>query len=133
MNIAVLRTIFYLAAIYDGFFGVMGIVSPYLAFDLFGVEPPNHVGYVQFPALLLLIFGAMFWQIARDPVGNRVLMPYGIALKAAYSGLVFYYLSTTGVPAMWVPWAWADLAFLVVFVACWRQTAVAAVEGPGGT
>jgi len=133
MNLVLLRTIFYVAAIYDALFGIMGIVSPYMAFDMFGVEPPNHVGYVQFPAILLLIFAAMFWQIARDPVGNRLLMPYGIALKAGYSGLVLYYLATTGIPGMWVPWAWADLGFLVVFVICWRQTAAVRAGSDGGT
>ena len=123
MNINLIKTIFYIAAIYDGFFGVMGILSPNFAFDLFEVEPPNHPGYVQFPAILLLIFGAMFLQIARDPIANRGLMRYGIALKVGYSGLIFYYLLTTGVPGMWVPWAWIDLGFLIVFILCWNATA----------
>ena len=45
-----------------------------------------------------------------------------MALKTGYSGLVFYYLLTTGVPAMWVPWAWADLVFLVLFLLSWHYT-----------
>jgi len=40
-------------------------------------------------------------------------------LKLGYCGLVFYYMLTTGVPGMWVPWAWADLAFLVLFLWSW--------------
>jgi hypothetical protein len=29
---------------------------------------------------------------------------------------------TTGVPAMWIPWAWADLVFLILFYLSWRYT-----------
>jgi hypothetical protein len=28
---------------------------------------------------------------------------------------------TTGVPSMWMPWAWVDLVFLVLFVMSWRH------------
>lgn len=122
MNIKLMKALFYVGALYDGFFGVMGILRPNFAFELFEVVPPNHVGYVQFPAILLLIFGAMFYRIATDPVANRDLIPYGIALKVGYSGLVFYYMLTTGIPGMWVPWAWIDLVFLVLFVMAWRTT-----------
>jgi len=45
-----------------------------------------------------------------------------MALKLGYSGTVFYYMLTTGVPAMWIPWAWADLAFLVLFILAWQHT-----------
>lgn len=120
MNIKAIKAIFYVGALYDAVFGVMGILTPNLAFEMFDVVPPNHVGYVQFPAILLLIFAAMFYQVARNPIANRGLMLYGVALKAGYSGLVFYYLLTTGVPDMWVPFAWADLVFLVLFVLSWR-------------
>jgi hypothetical protein len=64
----------------------------------------------------------MFLRIARAPMANRFLMLYGAALKAGYSGLVFYYLLTTGVPSMWVPWAWADLVFLILFLWSWYYT-----------
>lgn len=120
MNITNVKILYYISALYDGFFGVMGILFPYFAFELFEVTPPNHAGYVQFPAILLLIFGAMFYQIARDPVANRGLILYGIALKVGYSGLIFSYMLTSGIPDMWVPWAWADLVFLGLFIMSWR-------------
>ena len=123
MNIKLIKFIFFIGALYDGFFGVTGILAPNLAFDIFEVTPPNHPAYVQFPAILLLIFGAMLYRVARDPVSNRDLMLYGIALKVGYSGIIFYYLLTTGVPGMWVPWAWIDLVFLLLFALSWRSTA----------
>ncbi len=122
MNITLVRGLFLVAAVYDGVLGLIFLFQPGMAFELFEVVPPNHFGYVQFPAILLLIFAAMFLRVARDPMPNRFIMLYGVALKAGYSGLVFYYLLTTGVPAMWVPWAWADLVFLVLFYLSWHYT-----------
>jgi len=120
MNITMVKGLFVIAAIYDGILGLLFLFFPNLAFEMFEVIPPNHFGYVQFSAILLLIFAAMFYRVALDPIPNRFLMLYGVALKAGYSGLVFYYMWTTGVPAMWVPWAWADLAFMVLFLISWN-------------
>lgn len=122
MNITMVKTLFIIAAIYDGILGLLFVFFPGLAFEFFEVLPPNHFGYVQFPAILLLIFAAMFYRVALDPLANRFIMVYGMALKIGYSGTVFYYMLTTGVPAMWVPWAWADLVFLVLFILAWQYT-----------
>jgi len=119
MNTSLVKVLFVIAAVYDGVLGLLFLVAPGLAFGVFEVTPPNHFGYVQFPAILLLIFAAMFYRVATDPVGNRFLMLYGVVLKLGYCGLVFYYMLTTGVPGMWVPWAWADLAFLILFLWSW--------------
>jgi hypothetical protein len=115
------KWVFYAAAAFDGVLGIAFVFLWRWVFDLFDVTPPNHGGYVQFPSLLLIIFGFMFLRIARDPDANRDLIVYGIGLKAAYCGLVFWYQLTQGVPAMWVPWAWFDLVFLVLFVLARRQ------------
>ena len=122
MNITMVKGLFVIAAIYDGILGLLFLFAPGYAFELFEVIPPNHFGYVQFSALLLLIFAAMFFRVARDPIANRFIMLYGAALKASYSGLVFYYMLTTGIPAMWVPWAWVDLVMLVLFLLSWSYT-----------
>lgn len=114
------KGLFLLAALYDGILGIVFVFTWPLLYSLFGVTPPNHGGYVQFPALLLMVFGAMFLRISRDPVRHRDLIPYGAGLKAAYSGTVFSYQLTTGVPFMWIPFAWLDVAFLAAFVIAWR-------------
>jgi hypothetical protein len=110
------------AGLYDGVLGLAFLFFGRQLFDAFEVTPPNHFGYVQFPALLLIVFAAMFFQIAANPAKNRCLIPYGIGLKLAYTGVVFWYALTAGIPSMWMPWAWADLAFLLLFVAAWRAT-----------
>ena len=85
------------------------------------MEPPNHPAYVQFPALLLFIFAVMFFRIAADPVRNRELILYGIGLKIAYCGTAFWYQLAGGIPFMWIPWAWADLIFLALFLVAWNK------------
>lgn len=110
------KWLFYGAAVYDGVLGLAFLFFWPFVFRLFDVTPPNHPGYVQFPALLLIVFGFLFLHIARDPEAHRDLIVYGIGLKSAYSGLVFWYQLTGGVPAMWIPWAWIDLVFLVLFL-----------------
>ena len=80
------------------------------------MEPPNHIGYVQFPALLLLVFAWMFFQIARAPLQRRPLIPYGIGLKAAYVLVVLGHWLTAGIPGMWKPFAVFDFLWALLFV-----------------
>lgn len=79
------------------------------------------MGYIEFPALILLIFAAMFFQVARNPARNRTLIPYGAGLKASYAGVAFWNEINGGIPGLWIPWAWMDLLFLVLFVFAWLR------------
>ena len=115
-----LGPLFWVAAIYDGLLGLAFLFFWRQVFEWFGVTPVNHPGYVQFPALLLLTFALMFALIAIDPWRNANLIPFGICLKASYAGVVFGYKLSHGIPAMWLPWAWADLGFLACFILAWR-------------
>jgi hypothetical protein len=107
--------LFVLAACYDGVLGLLFLVAPEYPFERFDVTPPNHMGYVQFPAALLLIFALMFIAVARDPVANRQLIIYGILLKVAYCGVAFWYWLSTDIPVIWKPFAVLDLAMGVLF------------------
>jgi len=121
MNASWIKPFFIIAGLYDVALGIAFLLFSSIVFRSFNVEPPNHPAYVQFPALLLLVFGVMFFNIARDPIKNRDLILYGIALKVAYCGTTFWYEFTQGIPFMWVPWAWADFAFLLIFLFAWNQ------------
>lgn len=116
-----IKALFVVVGLYDGLLGVAFVFWWKAIFGYFGVQPPNHPGYVQFPALLLMAFAGMFLQIARNPLRNRGLILYGMGLKLAYSGTVFWYELTEGIPRMWIPWAWADLGFLVLFLIAWLR------------
>ena len=113
--------LFTVAGIYDGVLGLAFLLAPAWVFALHGVEPPTHVAYVQFPALLLMVFALMFFRIAGNPAGRRELIIYGCGLKVSYCSTVFYYQITRGIPSMWIPWAWADLGFLALFILAVRQ------------
>lgn len=108
--------LFWIAAAYDGGLGIVFLLSPGWAFRVFEVTPPNHLGYVQFPAALLIVFGIMFASIARRPLVDRGLIVYGILLKVAYCGVVSSYWITEDLPGMWKPFVWIDLAMAVLFV-----------------
>jgi hypothetical protein len=118
-----IKPLFIFAGLYDAILAIAFLFWAGAIFQWYGVPPPNHLAYVKFPALLLLIFAAMFFRIASDPIKNRHLIAYGIALKMAYCGTVFWYHFTEGVPSMWIPWAWADLAFLVLFLIAGKSAA----------
>jgi hypothetical protein len=63
----------------------------------------------------------MFLAVARNPLTNRNLIPFGILLKVAYCGVVLRYWLTTDLPGMWKPFCLADIAFLLVFAWAWTQ------------
>lgn len=113
--------LFFVAAIYDGLVGAAFLLFSNALFKWFGVTPPNHPGYVQFPAALLIIFAIMFMAVAMNPVRNRNLIPYGILLKVSYCGVILSHWLTGGIPDMWKPFCIADVVFLVTFVWAWTK------------
>ena len=121
MNEKWVKIFYIIAGLYDGILGVAFLLFSGAIFAFYGVEPPNHMAYVQFPALLLLVFAAMFFRVAANPVRNRELILYGIGLKISYCVMAFGYQITTGISSMWIPWAWADLVFLLFFIMTWRS------------
>jgi hypothetical protein len=118
-NDRLVSILFAVASVYEGVLGAAFLVAPAALFTWFGVTPPNHFGYVQFPAALLIVFAIMFFAVAANPRANKNLIPYGVLLKASYCGLVFGYWFTQGVPDMWKPFAVADLVFAVLFFWAW--------------
>lgn len=115
-----ISSLFVAAALYDGLIGAAFLLIGSAVFRWFGATPPNHLGYVQFPGALLIVFAIMFVAVAVDPKRNRDLIPYGILLKIAYCGVVAYHWTGGGLPGMWKPFFFADLVFLVLFAAAWR-------------
>ena len=116
-----IKVVFIASGVYDALLGAAFLLFGGEVFRAAAVPPPNHMGYVHFPALILILFGAMFFLIAANPQGRREWIPFGMGLKAAYFGVVFWYALNGGVPFLWIPFAWADLAFFMLFFAGWRS------------
>lgn len=119
MSMRWIKLLFVVSAIYDGLLGAAFLFFGTEIFHRAGVVLPNHMGYIQFPALILILFGVMFLRIAQGPLARREWIPFGIGLKAAYCGVVFGHRLQGDIPALWIPWAWADLIFLLLFFAAW--------------
>lgn len=119
--------LFVIAALYDGILGAAFLIRAEALFEWFEVPPPNHFGYVHFPAALLLVFALMYLAVAIHPKTNRNLIPYGMLLKVSYCGVVSYHWITLGIPTMWKPFVFFDLVFLALFA--WAYHALAKPEG----
>jgi hypothetical protein len=126
MKKSMVSTLFVIAALYDGLLGLAFLIAPEAVFKTFAVTPPNHFGYVQFPAALLLTFAIMFAAVAKDPARNRCLIPYGLLLKCAYCGVAFGHWFAGGIPYMWKPFAVCDLVFLGLFA--WAYQSLGKME-----
>ena len=109
------RVLYAVAALYEGLLGLVFIVAAPKVFELTGITPPNHWGYVHFAAGILVIFGYSFLQIALRPEENRNLIPYGILLKVCYVTTVVWHTYHGDIPPMWKWFAAADTIFAVGF------------------
>jgi hypothetical protein len=116
-----IRPLFYLAALYDGFLGLAFVIAPTWALETAGVPVPYHVGFLQFPAALLIVFAIMFFAVAKRPLENRNLIPYGILLKVSYCSVVFAYWILGRISMIWKPFAIADVVFGVLFWLAYRE------------
>jgi len=108
--------LFWIAAVYDGLLGLVFLLNPGWVFRTYEVTPPNHMGYVQFPAALLIVFAIMFAAIARAPVANRGLIVYGVLLKAAYCSVTSFYWVKEGIPWIWQPFVILDVVMALLFI-----------------
>lgn len=115
-----IRALYALAALYDGLLGLAFVVVAPEIFQRAGIPPPNHWGYVHFAAGVLVIFGFLFFQIARRPVENRGLIVYGILLKICYITTIVWHSLHGGLPALWQWFAAADALFILLFF--WSMT-----------
>ena len=116
MNLKTIKFLFIIAALYDFILGVIFLIGFRQIYNYFNLALPNHVGYVQFGAALVTIFGIGFWFVAQDPQRNRDIIKMGILLKLSYSGVVFYHAALGNLPGIWLPFAWFDVIFLALFV-----------------
>jgi len=115
-----IRPFFLVAAAYDILLGLVFLLAFRQIYTAFGVTLPNHDAYVLFSAALITVFGIGFYYVARDPERNRDIIKLGVLLKLSYAGIVLGYFFRHQMPAMWVPFAYMDLAFMIAFLVALR-------------
>lgn len=125
-----ISALFYFSAFYDGVLGLAFLLAPGQIFDYFHVPPPNHFGYVQWGAMLLLIFAMMFFQIAREPQQKRDLIVYGILLKASYCIITIAYWLQGTLPDMWKPFTICDGVMGACYIAAWLKLTAKPAQDP---
>ena len=116
-----IAALFLVAALYDGLLGAVFLIAPGWVYEQAQVTPPNHWGYVQFPAALLIVFACMFVAVAINPIANRNLIVYGVLLKVSYCGLAFWYWFSAGIPGLWKPFAIIDFIMAALFALSYRE------------
>jgi hypothetical protein len=116
MPLATLKLLFLIAGLYDFSIGLAFLLFGGPLLEWAGIPEPNHWGYLQFAALQLVIFGTMFLAVARDPVGNRNLIVYGLMLKVSYVSMVGYYTARGACPFLFQPFAVIDIAMFALFL-----------------
>jgi hypothetical protein len=116
MNLKTIKMLFIISALYDFILGIIFLIGFKQIYNHFNITLPNHDGYVQFGAALVTIFGIGFWFVAQDPQRNRDIIKMGILLKLSYSGVAFYHAALGNLPGIWLPFAWFDAIFLILFI-----------------
>ena len=122
------RPLFVVAALYDFTLGVLFLLAYRPIYRHFAIQPPNHPGYIYFSAAVVAIFGVGFWFVSRAPARNRNIMKLGVLLKLAYAAVALFYSFRGQIPGLWVPFAWIDLAFMVLFLAALRAVPAPAAD-----
>ncbi len=122
MSIKAVKVLFAIAAAYDiGLGFIFGLLYQQL-YRWAGSVLPNHPGYVQLPALLIMVFGVGFAMVARDPIGSRSIMVLGVLMKLAFCAVVFYHMLFGEQIPFFIPFAAIDLCFAVLFAMAYRAT-----------
>ncbi len=110
------KGLFLVAGLYDFILGAVFFLFYARIYEHFGITLPNHPEYVQAPALFIVILGIMLFYVFKDMHRNIDMVKIAGLSKIAYSGLAFYHQQGTGLPAVFMVFAWCDLLFLALFV-----------------
>jgi hypothetical protein len=110
------KWLFLVAGVYDFVLGALFFLFYVAIYEHFGITLPNHPEYVQAPAAFIVILGIMLFYVFKDMYRNVDMVKIAALSKLAYSGLALYYQQATGLPAVFMVFAWCDLIFLGLFI-----------------
>ena len=116
MSLKAIKAVFLVSAWYDILLGIIFGLFFRLIYRSFGVELPNHAGYIQLSALYIFIFGIGFYLIYKNPVQNREIIILGILMKLAFFIVAIGHLVLDTIPSFYIPFAILDILFVLLFV-----------------
>ena len=85
--------------------------------------------FIQLFAGLVVVFGGVYWMIARDPVRYRVFIPLGIILKVYVVIVVYAWWLVGGIAWPLPAVAAGDMVFAALFWRYHRHSAVTLRSG----
>jgi hypothetical protein len=130
MSLKAIKVLFWIAALYDLILGLVFGLFYQPIYARFGVELPNHPGYVQLSAMFIFIIGVGFYLVTRNPRENRQIILLGILMKLGFCLVVFSHLFFGTVPPIYVPFAVLDFVFLVSFLPAYAALRKMALTAP---
>lgn len=117
------KTLFFIAAIYDFFLGIVFIFFYKFAFKLLGITGalPEFGGYLSLIGAFLLVIGVAYYLIhLGDLLKNRDLILVGALYKLAYCLVAFVYFAIGEIPHLIFLYLFGvlDLIMFVLMLEC---------------
>lgn len=111
------KTVFRVAAVVNWLVAIGGFVSPDLVSSLAGVPPSNYPFLVRIWTGMVIMFGAMFWEISNDLIRKRSLIKYAWIEKSVTAFSVTVGFATGNVPLiMFVLILFTDYLWIPIFI-----------------
>lgn len=124
------RIFFVVAALFNAFGGVMGLLSFEKPFADAGLPAPNYPFFAQLLFIAVIIFGIGYAMVAADPLRNRGIVWLGLLSKIAGVVMTYWAVYQGQVPKE--PFAiqplFADLPWAIAFAIFLWQTRASRLE-----
>ena len=114
------RSIFRVAAVFNILVALLLLfgrskVGPYLGLE---TSTGSNALFADLAAVLIGVFGALYFAIALDPHWMRPVIPFGIAGKLLAFGVVMFHLAVGGISWKIAALSVGDLVFAMLFWLC---------------
>lgn len=116
MSLKTIRTIYLVGGLYDMIVALIFGLFFKAIYNSFGVELPNHDGYIQITAMYIFVFGVGYYLVYRNPLEGLGLVIIGILMKLGFFLVVFGHYIFGSIPQMYIPFGLIDLIFAVIFI-----------------
>ncbi len=118
------RLLFVSGAIFNLLAGLPFLIAPEFMAALMGLElNATAAMFLQLTFALVVVFGWVYWMIARDPVRNRPYILLGIILKLLVVAIFFGHWLSGNIPWQLPALASGDIFYALLFWLYYRRTA----------